>query len=116
MIYRHRNTKHSGDITIFPGARQPYGLSLMWGEVETLLVVQKPRNAAATTAFYVRFEFFTAVTMKNCVFWDVTPCGSCTKRRFGGTYHHLDEGGARFLQEPHDVTSQKTPFFTAIYV
>jgi hypothetical protein len=23
----------------------------------------------------VRFEFLTAVTMKNCVFWDVTPCG-----------------------------------------
>jgi hypothetical protein len=26
---------------------------------------------------YVRFEVFTAVTMKNSVFWDVTPCGSC---------------------------------------
>jgi hypothetical protein len=25
----------------------------------------------------VRFEVFTAVTMKNAVFWDVTPCGSC---------------------------------------
>jgi hypothetical protein len=24
-----------------------------------------------------RFEVFTAVTMKNGVFWDVTPCGSC---------------------------------------
>jgi hypothetical protein len=24
----------------------------------------------------VRFEVFTAVTMKNVVFWDVTPCGS----------------------------------------
>jgi hypothetical protein len=23
----------------------------------------------------VRFEVFTAVTMKNGVFWDVTPCG-----------------------------------------
>jgi hypothetical protein len=31
-----------------------------------------------------------AVTMKNAVFWDVTPCGSCKNRRFGGTYrlHH----------------------------
>jgi hypothetical protein len=40
----------------------------------------------------VRFEFFTAaVTMKNAVFWDVTPCGSCKNRRFfGGMYslHH----------------------------
>jgi hypothetical protein len=33
---------------------------------------------------YVRFEVFTAVTMKNCVFWDVTPCGSCKNRHFGG--------------------------------
>jgi hypothetical protein len=24
----------------------------------------------------VRFEVFTVVTMKNGVFWDVTPCGS----------------------------------------
>jgi hypothetical protein len=28
----------------------------------------------------VRFEVFTAVTMKNGVFWVVTPCGSCKKR------------------------------------
>jgi hypothetical protein len=27
----------------------------------------------------VRFEVFTAVTLKNGVFWDVTPCGSCKK-------------------------------------
>jgi hypothetical protein len=25
----------------------------------------------------VTFEVFTAVTMKNGVFWVVTPCGSC---------------------------------------
>jgi hypothetical protein len=30
---------------------------------------------------HVRFEVFTAVIMKNCVFWDVTPCGSCKNRR-----------------------------------
>jgi hypothetical protein len=34
---------------------------------------------------YVRFEVSTAVTMKNAVFWEVTPCGSCKNRRFGGT-------------------------------
>jgi hypothetical protein len=33
----------------------------------------------------VRFEVFTAVTMKNGVFWDVTPCGCCKNRRFGVT-------------------------------
>jgi hypothetical protein len=26
---------------------------------------------------YVRFEVFTAVTVNNTVFWDVTPCGCC---------------------------------------
>jgi hypothetical protein len=34
---------------------------------------------------FVKFEDFTAVTMKNGVFWDVTLCGSCKNRRFGGT-------------------------------
>jgi hypothetical protein len=32
---------------------------------------------------HVRLEVFTAVTMKNGVFRDVTPCGSCKNRRFG---------------------------------
>jgi hypothetical protein len=34
---------------------------------------------------YVRFEVFTSVTMKNGVLWEVTPCGYCKNRRFGGT-------------------------------
>jgi hypothetical protein len=39
---------------------------------------------------HARFEAFTAVTMKNAVFWDVAACRSCVNRRFGGTYHlHL---------------------------
>jgi hypothetical protein len=33
----------------------------------------------------VRFDVFTAVTLKNGLFWDVTPCGSCKNGRFGGT-------------------------------
>jgi hypothetical protein len=36
------------------------------------------------TADYVMFEVFTAVTMKNAVFLDVTPCGSCKNGCFGG--------------------------------
>jgi hypothetical protein len=39
---------------------------------------------------FVRFEVFTAVTMKNAVFWDMAPCRSCVRRSFGGTYRlHL---------------------------
>jgi hypothetical protein len=39
---------------------------------------------------HVRFEVLTAMTMKNDVFWDVTPRGSCKNRRFGETLllHH----------------------------
>jgi hypothetical protein len=33
----------------------------------------------------VRFEVFTAVTMKNGVFLDVMSCGSCKNRRCGRT-------------------------------
>jgi hypothetical protein len=34
---------------------------------------------------YVRFEVFKAMTIKNGVFWDVTPCDSCKNQSFGGT-------------------------------
>jgi hypothetical protein len=34
--------------------------------------------------FEVRFEVFTAVIMKNAIFWDVAPCRSCVIRRFIG--------------------------------
>jgi hypothetical protein len=76
--------------------------------------------------------------MKNDVFRDVTSCGSCKNRRFGGTsasfirVTRIGELGTTlavssnrrtlrrtrqvppilwFLQEPHGVTSQKTLFF-----
>jgi hypothetical protein len=31
----------------------------------------------STELVFVRLEVFTAVTMQNGVFWDVTPCSSC---------------------------------------
>jgi hypothetical protein len=37
-----------------------------------------------TDYFFVRFVTFTAVTMKNVVFWDVALCRSCINGRFGG--------------------------------
>jgi hypothetical protein len=40
----------------------------------------------------VRFEVFPAVTMKNGVYWDVMPCGSCKNRCFGGTQRLLHQG------------------------
>jgi hypothetical protein len=41
------------------------------------------------TERYIRFEVFTALTMKNGVFWDVTPRGSCKNRRLGGLYRRV---------------------------
>jgi hypothetical protein len=42
--------------------------------------------------YYVRFEVFTVVTMKYGVLWDVTPCGSCKSRCFGGTWSLFHQG------------------------
>jgi hypothetical protein len=39
-----------------------------------------------------KFEGSAAVTMKNAVFWDVTPCSSCKNRRFEGTQRLLHQG------------------------
>jgi hypothetical protein len=41
--------------------------------------------------FCLKFEFFTAVTMRNAAFWDVALYGSCHNLRFRGTYRlHLE--------------------------
>jgi hypothetical protein len=41
---------------------------------------------------FVRFKVFTAVTIKNDVFLDVMPCGSCKNWRFGRKYPlHLQD-------------------------
>jgi hypothetical protein len=48
------------------------------------IIREKLSRELGTTLAIVRFEVFTAVTMKNGFFWDVTPCGSCKNRCFGG--------------------------------
>jgi hypothetical protein len=40
----------------------------------------------------VRFEVFTAVTMKYAVLWNVTLYGSCKNRHFRGTQHVHHQG------------------------
>jgi hypothetical protein len=55
-------------------------------ELGTMLAVTSVTGAVTTIfVFLVRFEVFTAVTMKNGVFWDAGTCGSCKNRRFVGT-------------------------------
>jgi hypothetical protein len=45
---------------------------------------------------YIRFEVFTAVTMKKAVFWDVAPCRSGVNRRFGGDQSAFNVSDGRF--------------------
>jgi hypothetical protein len=50
------------------------------GDVEMVKADALSRNLPAwcdEDHEHVRFEVFTAVTIKNGIFWDVTPCGSC---------------------------------------
>jgi hypothetical protein len=57
-----------------------------------LFVNQKSNVGLYSTSWnFVGFEVFTAVTMKNAVFWVVAPCRACEmNRRFGGTHRlHL---------------------------
>jgi hypothetical protein len=83
---------------------------------------------------YVKFEVFTAVTIKNCVFWDVTQYGYCKNQvseelsPFIIRLTRIDELGTTlltlmievlrssetwFLQESHGVTFQKSAFLKA---
>jgi hypothetical protein len=43
--------------------------------------------------FFLRFELSTAVTVKNVVFWNIAPCGSCKNQRFIGMYRLQHQGG-----------------------
>jgi hypothetical protein len=58
---------------------------------------------------YIRFEVFTAVTMKNAVFWDVAQCRYCVNRSFGGTYRLHLQGS---LQPPAHAGSSLADFST----
>jgi hypothetical protein len=47
--------------------------------IRVLPFFQNREHKLKTIFTHVRFEVFMAVTMKNGVFWVVTPCGSCKK-------------------------------------
>jgi hypothetical protein len=48
---------------------------------------------------YIRFEVFTAATMKNAVFWDVAPCISCKSYNLPGS----DQIPAELIQEGGEI-------------
>jgi hypothetical protein len=57
----------------------------LWGRSATRDFLFSNWLWGSGSLLYVRFEVFTALTMKNGVFRDVMPCGSCKNRRFVGT-------------------------------
>jgi hypothetical protein len=52
----------------------------------------------------LRFYVLAAVTMKNAVFWYITPFGSCKNRRFGGAYR-LHHKGDRDRRDRYNVSN-----------
>jgi hypothetical protein len=55
-------------------------------DIKTQFVTRRRHIISATEPrrlLICKIEVSRAVTMKNAVFWDVTPCGSCKNRRFG---------------------------------
>jgi hypothetical protein len=58
-------------------------------------------NRHKRSEYFVRFEVFTAVTMKNVVFWDVALCRSCVKQRSSETSVDV-RPTQRHIQE-HDI-------------
>jgi hypothetical protein len=57
----------------------------LYGHLAAISVYGLVGNSMANYQGSGRVEVFTAVTMRNGVFWDVTPCGFCKNRRFGVT-------------------------------
>jgi hypothetical protein len=56
------------------------------------IVLGKYFGKERNSTFFIRFEVFMEATMKNAVFWDVMPCGSCKNQCFGGTSHVHHQG------------------------
>jgi hypothetical protein len=75
-IIKSRRMRWAGHVVRTGEKRNPF--RLLVGKSESKRPPGRPRHKC------VRVEVLTAVTMKNGVFWDVTPCGSCKNLCFGG--------------------------------
>jgi hypothetical protein len=79
------------------GTKKKFVLILLKKNLRRKMQLGRPRYRWEDNNNIVRFEVFTAVTMKNAVFWDVAPCRSCVNLRFGGIYRlHLQ--GKKFRE------------------
>jgi hypothetical protein len=61
------------------------------------------KSLPITEIFHVRFEIFTAVTMRNAVFWDVAPCGlqsaaTCSRWFLARGFFYPEDGSHTFFR------------------
>jgi hypothetical protein len=71
-----------------------YGITFVEVQTKDFTHVQKSYR----TPFSLHNALYEVILLlKNCVFWDITPCGSCKNRRFGGTLRLLHQGENNLL-------------------
>jgi hypothetical protein len=83
------------------------------------IVLSSSDTASLNSAIICCTRDTTLNILKNSVFWNVTPCGSCKNRRLeeriasiiSWWWRWYVPPKRRFLQDPHVVTSLKTAFF-----
>jgi hypothetical protein len=85
-----KSSKNYRDEAVTVAAVWAVGLSV--SDEQPLAASDRSVSCCVNCLCHVRFEVFTAVTMKNGFFWVVTPCGSCKNLRFGGTWRLLHQG------------------------
>jgi hypothetical protein len=54
--------------------------------------------------YFLRFEVFKALNMKNAILCDVNLCSSCKNQHFGGK-HHLRHQGEKNQQARNNIIS-----------
>jgi hypothetical protein len=71
-------------------------MCLVYDVVLALLVTSFPNMIRRTKGEFCATSGTDVVGLNNAVFWDMTPCASSKKRRFGGMYrlNHQSEKNA----------------------
>jgi hypothetical protein len=64
----------------------------VWEGSITSIISVKGNSDLKTTLALTSNKKHTSVTIKKAIFWDMTPCGCCKNRSFGGTYRLHNQG------------------------
>jgi hypothetical protein len=55
--------------------------TVVFWDIKSISYLTRENYVSATESY--RAEVSPAMVMKNAVFWDIRPCGSCENRSFG---------------------------------